>query len=287
MSNCFYFIVLVSFKKYAAGVIDKNYVFFLIRIINAVLLQTGNIMADFDNYSFPAKRNKRTRKKRIINDIKKQISFYFSDSNLSRDKFLSNLILNSTEGYVPIDTIASFSRIQEINCDRKILVKAMGMIPELQLNDEETMIRRKEEINFNYNADDRSIYIENIPPKFDHKRLEQVLSKYGTIMHISLPRYHNNREFKGFGFIEFKTEEQTQAALKGLGWVKDSDELSAARGASTANSIIPRPQNLRLSDSSSIPCTPTKVTPDTPTISSETEGCKDSSCETKKKTSST
>ena len=48
----------------------------------------------------------------------------------------------------------------------------------------------------------------------DHKRLERALSKYGTIMHISLPRFKNNKEFKGFGFVEFKTVEDANAALK-------------------------------------------------------------------------
>ena len=48
----------------------------------------------------------------------------------------------------------------------------------------------------------------------DHKRLEQALGKYGTIVHISLPRFRNNKEFKGFGFVEFKSVEEAQKALQ-------------------------------------------------------------------------
>ena len=55
---------------------------------------------------------------------------------------------------------------------------------------------------------------ENLPPKMDHKRLDQALSKYGTILHVSLPRFKNNKELKGFGFIEFKTVDGARRALK-------------------------------------------------------------------------
>ena len=55
---------------------------------------------------------------------------------------------------------------------------------------------------------------ENLPQKMDHKRLEQALSKYGTITHISLPRFKNNKEFKGFGFIEFQKVEEAEKALQ-------------------------------------------------------------------------
>ena len=57
---------------------------------------------------------------------------------------------------------------------------------------------------------------ENLPQKMDHKRLEQALSKYGTIAHISLPRFKNNKEFKGFGFIEFEKVEEAEKALEVL-----------------------------------------------------------------------
>ena len=48
----------------------------------------------------------------------------------------------------------------------------------------------------------------------DHARLERALAKYGGISHISLPRFKINKEFKGFGFIEFNTVEEAMKALK-------------------------------------------------------------------------
>ena len=48
----------------------------------------------------------------------------------------------------------------------------------------------------------------------DHKRLEQALKKYGQAMKISLPRFKNNKELKGFAFVEFRTVQEANAALK-------------------------------------------------------------------------
>lgn len=59
--------------------------------------------------------------------------------------------------------------------------------------------------------------------------IEQLFSKYGNVKYISLPRYEDRlfsvfyfinyiifRSFKGFGFVEYETEEQAQLALNKL-----------------------------------------------------------------------
>ncbi len=44
----------------------------------------------------------------------KQIEFYFSDSNLPRDKFMLEHVRQNAEGYVDIGLIATFARMREI-----------------------------------------------------------------------------------------------------------------------------------------------------------------------------
>ena len=44
----------------------------------------------------------------------KQIEFYFSDSNLPRDKFLLEQTHATAEGYVDVGVICSFARMREI-----------------------------------------------------------------------------------------------------------------------------------------------------------------------------
>ena len=42
----------------------------------------------------------------------KQIEFYFADANLPFDKFLFTLTRKDPEGWVPIETLASFKRMR-------------------------------------------------------------------------------------------------------------------------------------------------------------------------------
>ena len=119
----------------------------------------------------------------------------------------------------------------ELNCGRELLVKSISFIPDLELSPDKDKVRRTTTVNTQYNADNRSIYIvsnrvtelfrdsmtilqENLPTKMDQKRLEQALRKYGQTAKISLPRFRNNKEPKGFAFVEFKTVQEANAALK-------------------------------------------------------------------------
>ncbi|KAL5261754.1 hypothetical protein ACHWQZ_G007455 [Mnemiopsis leidyi] len=249
--------------------------------------------------------SKRKRKKQIINEIKKQLGFYFSDSNLVKDRFLRVLIEKDSQGFVLLDTIEHFGRIADMNCPRSLLIKSIKFIPDLELNADETCVRRTTPINYNYSGDDRTIYIENLPQKMDHKRLEQALSKYGTITHISLPRFKNNKEFKGFGFIEFEKVEEAEKALEGLGWedegnktVKREQKLECkpekleltsfefpCQKSGSSESMNP-PTSLSILKSE--PVTPSTGTPDvssasTPDVHSETELSKDGKDDQQKK----
>ena len=46
--------------------------------------------------------------------VVRQIEFYFSDSNLPRDRFMLERVHESPEGYVDIGLIATFARMRDI-----------------------------------------------------------------------------------------------------------------------------------------------------------------------------
>ena len=50
----------------------------------------------------------------LIVALKKQIEFYFSDSNLRNDKFLKSLISQHTKGYVDLHIFLNFNKIKNI-----------------------------------------------------------------------------------------------------------------------------------------------------------------------------
>ncbi len=43
-----------------------------------------------------------------------RLQFYFSDSNLVKDKYLKNLISEGEDGWVPLDKITTFNRMKTI-----------------------------------------------------------------------------------------------------------------------------------------------------------------------------
>ena len=50
----------------------------------------------------------------VDQQLKKQIQFYFSDSNLPRDKFLLHLTQKSPEGWVSLETISEFKKMRDM-----------------------------------------------------------------------------------------------------------------------------------------------------------------------------
>lgn len=75
--------------------------------------------------------------------IKDQIEFYFSDSNLLKDKFLSSLINKDENGYVDLNIISNFNRMKKLTKKVKNIIKAIENSDLVELNDDKTKIRRK------------------------------------------------------------------------------------------------------------------------------------------------
>ena len=78
-------------------------------------------------------------------EILKQVEFYFSDANLPRDKFLWNLTQSDPkkEGWVSIQQIASFKRMQRFKPLENI-VEALRTSKELlEVSEDGSSVRRK------------------------------------------------------------------------------------------------------------------------------------------------
>src|SRR4051794_1960828 len=74
--------------------------------------------------------------------VLKQFEFYFSDSNLPNDKFLRSQVANNLEGFVSIDLLASFKRIQDLTKDIKVVISALSKSKMLEVDQEGKNVRR-------------------------------------------------------------------------------------------------------------------------------------------------
>jgi lupus La protein len=90
--------------------------------------------------------------------VLKQIEFYFSDSNFPRDKFLRAEASKDPQGFVNIETIASFNRIKQITTDNDLIVAALRTSPSLEVSEDGKKVRRTTALPTEDPSPKRTIY---------------------------------------------------------------------------------------------------------------------------------
>lgn len=154
----------------------------------------------------------RLRKKALHASILKQMEFYFSDANLNKDRFLSELL--KTNPYVDLDVFTQFNKLRELTIDTNRIAKALQKSTILKVSEDGTKVYRITPINKKENIDECTVYVQNLPPDADHDWIISIFSKFGLVEYVSVPRYKSNRKIKGFAFVEFDTPNSAQECLK-------------------------------------------------------------------------
>ncbi|KAH7052151.1 RNA-binding La domain protein [Macrophomina phaseolina] len=153
--------------------------------------------------------------------IRKQIEFYFSDSNLPMDKYLMNQVGGYENKPIPLKVLHSFSRMRRFQ-PYSAVVDAIKESDFVELTEGEE-VRRKvpldEKFGNSYNdnhvrvIDDktqpRSIYAKGFGEETEMTQfnIEKFFMQYGTINSVRLRRSYPDKKFKGSVFVEFEDEE--------------------------------------------------------------------------------
>ncbi|GLI73881.1 hypothetical protein PoHVEF18_002112 [Penicillium ochrochloron] len=164
-------------------------------------------------------------------EIRKQVEFYFSDSNLPMDKFLLSKVGGSTNNAVPLSLLHSFKRMRRFQ-PFEAIVKALKDSETLELTENDTAIKRKvplpESVNTDNNAEAvkifedkamaRSIYAKGFGNFGDEDSttqldIESFFEPYGPIKAVRLRRTQD-KTFKASVFVEFADEEKQKAFLE-------------------------------------------------------------------------
>ncbi|PYI27217.1 hypothetical protein BP00DRAFT_429562 [Aspergillus indologenus CBS 114.80] len=159
--------------------------------------------------------------------IRKQVEFYFSDSNLPMDKFLLSKVGGSSNRPVSLELLHSFKRMRRFQ-PFSAIVEAIKSSETVELTDNDTCVRRKtplpETVTENHNptvvrvfedkAMNRSVYAKGFGEEGPTTQLEieEFFAPYGPINAIRLRRSYD-KTFKGSVFVEFESEEKQQAFL--------------------------------------------------------------------------
>lgn len=82
----------------------------------------------------------RHRKKQLYENILKQMEFYFSDANLSKDRYLGALVQN--DPYVPISEFLKFNKVRSMTQDSLDIVKSMKHSTFLELSEDKLKVSK-------------------------------------------------------------------------------------------------------------------------------------------------
>ncbi|QBM89496.1 lupus La protein [Metschnikowia aff. pulcherrima] len=147
--------------------------------------------------------------------VKKQVEFYFSDSNLQTDKFLFK-IYEANDGWVELKTILTFGRMRQYRPEERAIA-ALKTSDKLVLSANEDMIRRKDPLkDYNEIKNTRkknSVHIEGFPTTLSQEDVEEwfntkilpQLPEEKAVCSIRRVRARANKEFLGIVDVEFKT----------------------------------------------------------------------------------
>lgn len=146
--------------------------------------------------------------------ILSQVEFYFSDSNLPKDKFLKNVLANN-DGWVPLATLLTFKRLQSLTTDMNELCAALRKSEGfLQVDEEGTKVRRVPDVPETIDNHARVVYAKRFPFETTIDDVSKFFSQFGKVLSVRFRRNFDSKKFKGTGFIEFSTEEEAKKACE-------------------------------------------------------------------------
>lgn len=180
------------------------------------------------------KRKVRRRKKKLFKSIRYQMEFYFSDANLRKDRYMSELVHKDEEGYVDLEVFLTFHKIRALTADVKDIAAAISSSEMLQMDDAHRRVRRCTELAAKPDVDECTLYVERLPLHADHAWLKGIFSRHGQVLYVSLPRYRHNNRIKGFAFIEFASSEDVDRACRHFGYQDVNSKKPEATSEPTA-----------------------------------------------------
>jgi len=140
------------------------------------------------------------------------ISFWFSNSNYPKDKFLLETA-RKNDGWVPISVIATFNKLKSITTNVTEIAESAKLCPEVQISDDGLSIKRKDPIPENFSNDDRVVRVSNLPKdeSVTNESIKDFFSKFHNkkVLSARLLR-HKNIGFLGMANVELESPEDVK-----------------------------------------------------------------------------
>jgi len=169
----------------------------------------------------------------LCEQIVQQVEFYFSDANITKDKFLLKHVKRNKEGFVSLKLISSFKRVKHLTKDwRQVAVAIEKKSKKLEVNDLKTKVRRLEALpEYDETTPSRTVVALNLP--IERPTIEAVAELFSVCGEIVLVRIlrpgnptpadvkpfvnkHPEMTDKVCALVEFEKTEFAHKAIKDL-----------------------------------------------------------------------
>lgn len=178
----------------------------------------------------------------LCEKITQQVEFYFSDANITKDKFLLKHVKRNKEGFVSLKLISSFKRVKHLTKDwRQVAFAIKKCSDRLEVNDLETKVRRLEDLPaYDETTPSRTVVVLNLP--MERPTIEGVAEIFTACGEIVLVRIlrpgnpipadikqyvakHPEMTTKVCALVEYERTEFAQKAVHELNDTEDEDKM--------------------------------------------------------------
>lgn len=117
---------------------------------------------------------RRIEGRELLDALKKQIEYYFSNANLRTDSYLVSQM--NSDLYVPVKVIAGFNMIRSLTDDLEVILIAMKECDSIRLNPDQTMVKP------NIKSSRNTLILREIPSTEDPAEIKALFDEqYGNV----------------------------------------------------------------------------------------------------------
>jgi len=155
----------------------------------------------------------------LADKIIKQVEYYFSDVNMSKDKFMQEEIQKDS-GWVTLEVLTKFNRLKCLSTDYKVIVDALkkSVSQLLEIDEENSKVRRAKPLpenlsEFETSLKQNTVYVKGFPGNISLDELYAFFEPHGKVLQIFMRRFPTTKQFKGSVFVTFETSEQVKVFM--------------------------------------------------------------------------
>jgi lupus La protein len=149
--------------------------------------------------------------------IKKQVEFYFSDSNYRKDVFLKSCADSDPDGFVPISVLLTFNKLKALSKDPEEIAAALKESKVVTLSEDSLSVRRMFPLPEADTSKACTLYVKGFPTDDADVSIESIgkeFEKFGEVKLVRMKKDVKTKAFRGSAFIEFGDPSNVEAACK-------------------------------------------------------------------------